>query len=158
MPKKAEVTHTSFANKMADVMYHINGSGRDTYIYNDNGGFNEMHRPREQDKPGRFLPRVSQSPIKFANVVDIARPKHYITDGSGRDSYIVRGDGGFMNPTQQYAMDSRIVFARNLRGYERDGDYLARRAMRQRYSKKSPIASPHRTLNYTDGRVSMHGT
>ena len=40
-----EFTKSRFHNKMADVMYHINGTGRDTYIYNNNGGFAEMHVP-----------------------------------------------------------------------------------------------------------------
>ena len=43
---KQETTHTNFNRKFADMMYKINGGGRDTYIYNDNGGFNNMHGPR----------------------------------------------------------------------------------------------------------------
>lgn len=42
----AETTHTNFNRKFADMMYKVNGGGRDTYIYNDNGGFNHMHGPR----------------------------------------------------------------------------------------------------------------
>ena len=42
-----DTTHTNFNRKFADMMYKINGGGRDTYIYNDNGGFNKMHGPRE---------------------------------------------------------------------------------------------------------------
>ena len=28
------------------IIYKTNGTGRDTYIYNDNGGFNKMYQPR----------------------------------------------------------------------------------------------------------------
>ena len=43
----AESTATQYCHrKFADMMYKTNGGGRDTYIYNDNGGFNKMHAPR----------------------------------------------------------------------------------------------------------------
>jgi hypothetical protein len=32
------------SNKLADIMYHLNGTGRDSYIYANNGGFSEMHQ------------------------------------------------------------------------------------------------------------------
>ena len=37
------------------VIYHTNGGGRDTYIYNDDGGFNRMKEPRAQFHPGTLL-------------------------------------------------------------------------------------------------------
>ncbi len=41
-------------NMMRDrgIIYQANGSGRDTYIYNDSGGFNKMKEPRQQFHPG----------------------------------------------------------------------------------------------------------
>ena len=33
------------------IHYNPNGGGRDTYIYNDNGGFADMKKPREQFHP-----------------------------------------------------------------------------------------------------------
>lgn len=35
-------------NVMRDrgIIYQTNGSGRDTYIFNDDGGFNKMKEPR----------------------------------------------------------------------------------------------------------------
>lgn len=42
-----ETTHTGFTRSFAGMKYNINGGGRDTYIYNDNGGFNSMHGPRQ---------------------------------------------------------------------------------------------------------------
>jgi len=41
--KTGDLTKTIYCNKMADVMYHINGTGLDTYIFNNNGGFSTMH-------------------------------------------------------------------------------------------------------------------
>lgn len=38
------------------IMYQANGSGRDTYIYNDNGGFNKMKESRPQFHPASVLP------------------------------------------------------------------------------------------------------
>lgn len=38
------------------IIYKPNGTGRDTYIYNDDGGFNKMYEPRNQFHPGGFLP------------------------------------------------------------------------------------------------------
>jgi hypothetical protein len=56
---------------------------------------------------------------------DPARPVHYVSDGSGRDSYVFANDGGFSNPNNP--CDARIVFKQNLRKYEPIGDYLHRR-------------------------------
>ena len=38
------------------IIYKPNGTGRDTYIYNDDGGFNKMYNPRPQFHPAGFLP------------------------------------------------------------------------------------------------------
>jgi hypothetical protein len=44
---------------MQDLMYHTNGTGRDTYIFNANGGFSIQHMPGCVGAPsGRFLPRL----------------------------------------------------------------------------------------------------
>ena len=43
-PKETSVT--SFNKNWHGIRYSINGSGRDTYIYNDNGGFGSMYKPR----------------------------------------------------------------------------------------------------------------
>ena len=60
-PKETSVTN--FNRSHAGIKYNINGGGRDTYVYNDNGGFNAMHGPRQQDKGGSFLPNVNRSPV-----------------------------------------------------------------------------------------------
>ena len=38
------------------IIYQPNGTGRDTYIYNDDGGFNKMKEARPQFHPAGFLP------------------------------------------------------------------------------------------------------
>ena len=54
----------------------------------------------------------------------MAKSIRYKTDGSGRDSYVTQGDGGFTNSNKNaIAVDPRIVFQRNLRGYNPDADY-----------------------------------
>ncbi len=44
-------------NVMRDrgIIYQTNGGGRDTYIFNDDGGFNKMKEPRPQFHPGTLL-------------------------------------------------------------------------------------------------------
>jgi len=37
------------------VIYYSNGTGRDSYINNDDGGFNHMKNPRSQFHPGTLL-------------------------------------------------------------------------------------------------------
>ena len=66
-----ETTYTNFNHRVGDIGYKVNGGGRDTYIYNDNGGFSNMHNPRSQDRPGGFFPTVNRSPDaakKFSHV------------------------------------------------------------------------------------------
>ena len=41
-----ETTVTNFNKNFAGIKYNTNGGGRDTYIYNSNGGFAAMHGPR----------------------------------------------------------------------------------------------------------------
>lgn len=92
-----------------------------------------MYQPRDQDKPGNFLPKVSRSPDaakKFTSAIQAARPKRYVTDGTGRDGYVQSGDGGFTNPFNQAALDPRVVFQRSLRDYGQDPDYQTRRKQR----------------------------
>lgn len=96
-----ETSVTNFSKNWAGLRYPINGGGRDTYIYNDNGGNGAMYVPRQQDKSSTFLPNVNRSPAaaqKFTSASSMAKSIRYKTDGSGRDSYAVCGDGGFTNP------------------------------------------------------------
>ena len=79
------------------IIYQPNGSGRDSYIYNDCGGFNFMKQPRDQFKPGTMnLPNLSHAK-KFSvqkNPVIHSKPIMYPQDGTGRDSYVKITNGG----------------------------------------------------------------
>ena len=46
------------------------------------------------------------------------------------------GDGGFTNPHRAVAIDPRMAFAKGLRGYQQDPDYLARRNKRMILKKQ----------------------
>ena len=50
----------SQTSKERPSLYFSNGTGRDTYIFNDNGGLSLPYKPNEYDKPARFLPRVNR--------------------------------------------------------------------------------------------------
>ena len=126
---------TNFNNNFRGIKYNPGGSGRDTYIINDNGGFNALFQPRKQDQPTSFLPnvnRMSNAAQKFASSDHMAKSVRYKSDGTGRDSYACAGDGGFTNPgmSSVVGLDPRIAFTRNLRNYGQDSEYLDRRNRR----------------------------
>ena len=116
-----ETSKTNFTKNWAGLRYHVGGNGRDTYIFNDNGGNSIMNKPRYQEKSTGFLPNVNRSPVaakKFTTADSMAKSIRYKTDGSGRDSYCTANDGGFTNPSKKVAIDPRIAFKNSLRGYE----------------------------------------
>lgn len=63
--------------------------------------------------------------------MNTAKSIRYKTDGTGRDSYVTTGDGGFTNP-HKVALDPRVAFQRSLRGYQDDPDYAHKRQKRLR--------------------------
>lgn len=70
--------------------YHVNGTGRDTYIHLNNGGFNSVyHEPIKYAKPGTFKQKPSMHEVK-APPHPVIHPKtsFYRSDGTGRDRYI----------------------------------------------------------------------
>lgn len=79
------------------VYYRPDGTGRDQYIKNDNGGLlshDAVHRMKH--RPERSLGRMVfgktyQAPLppKLENHFP-----HYISDGSGRDFYVTNNEGG----------------------------------------------------------------
>lgn len=66
--------------------YQTNGTGRDSYIVRDNGGFNKMYEPISFPGIGTFSPK--RRPRGNAPVIH-AKNIYYRSDGTGRDSYIV---------------------------------------------------------------------
>ena len=130
--------NTQFANNLRDLKYRPDGTGRDTYINVDNGGFlnvsNNLREPRRSGAypPPSSLPTLvtSVSP-KQASAVDTMKPLHYRGNGTGRDTYIQHGDGGFTTTRKIVAQDPLVTFKTQLRGYEPDSDYLLRRKFSQ---------------------------
>lgn len=104
--------------------YHNDGTGRDAYIFNDNGGFSVMKKPREQNKPGTlhnaYIRRYNSKPRPRLE----AKPFKYLADGSGRDAYIKLNDGGLSNVTVKNS-ESKSLFVSNLRNNEPNRSYLA---------------------------------
>lgn len=75
------------------IHYNTNGGGRDTYVYLDNGGFTNMHKPVKWPQKGS----IYEKPLYIKpppNPVMEAKNVFYRADGSGRDSYIENTSGG----------------------------------------------------------------
>ncbi|CDW85150.1 UNKNOWN [Stylonychia lemnae] len=106
--------------------YQINGTGRDSYIAVNNGGFYASYEPAKAADLGSFL----SNKAKYAHNYNKQAPQKYVfytTNGSGRDSYIVNNNGGFY-PSQTVAA-YRKQFFDQFRYYEKPvtNAYLARR-------------------------------
>ena len=73
------------------VHYHNDGTGRDTYIGVNSGGFYAPYSPHPAPPTGGFNVRKSYAPPS-----PVMHPLgvHYYSDGSGRDSYVIRTEGG----------------------------------------------------------------
>lgn len=128
-------------NMMRDrgIIYYPNGSGRDTYIYNDNGGFALMKKPRPQFHPATLIDNSNQ-PRREKFPFLHSRPINYSQDGTGRDTYIITGNGGLMHspgPRKEY----RHAFKDSLRSYQRNPFYLQQRKIGryQKFEKKQQL-------------------
>jgi hypothetical protein len=113
------------------VKYVTNGTGRDTYIYNDNGGFNAIKLPRSQFKPASISlghPSIDYKRAynKEKSPVIHSRAVGYRTDGSGRDGYIVSNNGGLSSGIRKFT-DFKTAFKNSLRSDQPDVYYLHRR-------------------------------
>ena len=76
-----------------DPIYKQNGTGRDGYIHNNNGGFSIPGGPTNRSlSTGKFLPSIANNKTTVtpyqSNVIHKAKPTHWRSDGTGRDSYI----------------------------------------------------------------------
>ena len=98
-------TASSFYPKNSN--YKTDGSGRDSYISVNNGGF---YTPRKQ------YPTVltSSRSTQFFGGASGNRTVKYNSNGTGRDSYIVTNSGGF-----EYGGDRRPGFEGCLRSYQK---------------------------------------
>ena len=83
-------------------LYPTDGTGRDTYVSINNGGFSIMEKqsPVIGTKFGRVPPRGAGcygSPE--------AKPIHYQVNGTGRDSYIHANHGGLATNFDKYGKE-----------------------------------------------------
>ncbi len=81
------MSRTGYPGLAHPVHYHTNGTGRDSYIVRDNGGFNAMYEPCKYGDVGTF----SSQKRKFSGNAPTIHAKnlYYRSNGTGRDSYIV---------------------------------------------------------------------
>lgn len=103
------------------VYYRPDGTGRDHYIKNDNGGLlshDAVHRLKPKPLPtkGRMVfgkPYQSPLPPKLEN-----KFPHYISDGSGRDFYVTNDEGGNSN-VHRWRNHVDFRFKSSLRSYNK---------------------------------------
>jgi len=74
--------------------YINNGSGRDSYIYSNNGGFYNANDSYCPDL-GTFYTRSKSQLSKVSPSRNAPKYAPYRIDGTGRDSYISCNNGGF---------------------------------------------------------------
>ena len=88
-------------------MYPNDGTGRDVYIYFNNGGFWKDNIKRYQLKE-KFK---RSSFARFHSIRKIPPIWNYHADGTGRDSYILYDYGGLIN-------NYKGPYLHNFRGYD----------------------------------------
>jgi len=71
------------------ALYSSDGLGRDRYILYNNGGFWSTNEYKISPKPNYEHPKYNN----FHTLFHMAAPFKYYSDGSGRDSYILRDTG-----------------------------------------------------------------
>lgn len=85
-----ELNRTQMLYKDIGVQYKTNGTGRDTYIYGNNGGFSQdYYGPNTYDKSGTMLPTIRRKASPEKRPYIHSKSVYYRQDGSGRDSYIM---------------------------------------------------------------------
>ena len=113
-----DITKSNYCNRMQDLMYHTNGTGRDTYIFSSNGGFAMQHRPGVvRIDNGKFLPSIkgNASPQKYPALAHNPMPRRYKHNGTGRDGYIANDNGGFSVSGQMHNREPHALFKGILR-------------------------------------------
>ena len=71
------------------INYLVDGSGRDNYIANNNGGLYVAHKPASALTSGVF--RTRQRPSSSLCNLGVKR-SHYYCDGTGRDRYVLKSE------------------------------------------------------------------
>ena len=87
----AMVSRTQVKPNAFHVNYFCDGTGRDTFVSKNNGGFYKPYTPAPADPVTRFTQKRRYAPP--APVMH-SRAVQYHSDGTGRDSYIGFNKGG----------------------------------------------------------------
>lgn len=88
--------------------YHSDGCGRDKYIWHNNGGLSASNLPKPELAVSSFRPkRLPSAPAPPAAVKTV----RYASNGTGRDTYIIRGSGGFEAHMDMYSPKSTFYLS-----------------------------------------------
>ena len=109
--KELSKTHLGLSKA---VYYPTDGTGRDSYITHTNGGLCAPHQLAGAADVGTLR---SKSFVREAMPRMNAKNLFYAPNGTGRDSYIVNGSGGFCPPGQTAAY--KCTFVEQLRSWNR---------------------------------------
>ena len=85
------VSRTQVKPNAFRVHYFADGTGRDTFVGMDNGGFMKSYKPAAATPVTSF---VQKRRYDFPSPVIHSRAVQYHSDGTGRDSYIGFNKGG----------------------------------------------------------------
>ena len=117
-----QATKSIMTGTQKTQFYFGNGTGRDTYIYNNNGGFCPTSEPVRIEELGTFY-FLRQRPRDFVPTIH-SKGVAYINNGGGRDTYISNNAGG-LRSLHRPAMFSK-TFYNSLRQYP-DSHYNAKK-------------------------------
>jgi len=94
--------------------YFGSGTGRDSYIIKNNGGFNRVDKPNMEHTGVHLrqynsnVARQAPTPSKDASTF------YYQSDGTGRDTYVLKNNGG-LRPEYNIRNSGDNVFRNSLR-------------------------------------------
>jgi len=97
------------------LRYNPDGSGRDSYINANSGGFSKII-PQQVVGPYYEVIKPNKEVKQFRDLSKTSWSFKYKSDGSGRDSYILSGSGGLQNdwrPNPSFGSILRAGFASN---------------------------------------------
>lgn len=84
---------SNFDKQVKTLFYNPNGTGRDNYIFLNNGGHAAATMENKQPEVGTM--RLTETHFYYKSPYIHSKPVQYISNGGGRDSYIQRSAGGF---------------------------------------------------------------
>jgi len=102
--------------------YQSDGNGRDKYIWHNNGGLAASNLPKPELAVSSFrAKRQPSAPAPPAAIKTI----RYSSNGTGRDSYISRGSGGFEQQLTMYSPKATFYLTLRERGRRSGSESLS---------------------------------